>query len=94
MSGRRLTTGVERGRPVTLLVDGAQIEAFEGESIAAALLADGRRVLRYSPREHEPRGLFCGMGICFECVVAIDGDRRVRGCVTPVRDGMTIATRG
>jgi predicted molibdopterin-dependent oxidoreductase YjgC len=93
MSAYRLATGVERGPAVTLMVDGDRIQAFEGESIAAALLAEGRRVLRYSPRGREPRGFFCGMGICFECVVLVDNARRVRGCVTAVRDGMSISTR-
>jgi len=94
MSARRLSTGVERGASIQLVVDGQPMQAFEGESIAAALLAEGRRILRYSPRGREPRGLFCGMGVCFECVVEIDGRRHVRACVTAVRDGMTVATRG
>jgi aerobic-type carbon monoxide dehydrogenase small subunit (CoxS/CutS family) len=65
------------------------VEAFEGESIAAALLAAGRRRLRETGRRSEPRGLYCGIGLCFECTMLVDG-QRVRTCVTPVRDGMRI----
>ena len=58
--------------------------------MAAALLAAGRRELRESPRRAEPRGMYCGIGLCFECVMQVDG-RRVRTCVTPVGDGMRVA---
>ncbi|BCL14567.1 hypothetical protein GCM10017556_23060 [Micromonospora sagamiensis] len=57
--------------------------------MAATLLAAGRRELRKAPRRGEPRGVYCGIGVCFECVMSIDG-RRVRTCVTPVKDGMQV----
>ena len=69
--------------------DGAPIEAYEGETVAAALWAAGVRALRRSTALDQPRGIYCNMGICFECLVRIDG-RDVRGCVTPVRDGMIV----
>ena len=75
-----------------LVVDGAAVPAFEGESVAAALLAAGRRGLRVSPRLGEPRGVYCGIGLCFECVLVIDGQPGVRACQTPVRDGMLVGT--
>jgi predicted molibdopterin-dependent oxidoreductase YjgC len=74
------------------VVDGAAVPAFEGESVAAALLAAGRRGLRVSPRLGEPRGMYCGIGLCFECVLVIDGQPGVRACQTPVRDGMLVGT--
>jgi D-hydroxyproline dehydrogenase subunit gamma len=86
---RRLVGAVDRGRPVTLLVDGEPVPAFEGESVAAALLAVGRRGLRVAPRRREQRGMYCGIGLCFECVMSIDG-QRIRACQTPVRDGMLV----
>ena len=89
---RRLAGAVERGRCVRLLVDGDGVEAFEGESVAAALLAAGRRGLRTTPRRGDPRGMYCGIGLCFECVLPIDGQPAVRACQTPVRDGMRIGT--
>ncbi|MBI5166495.1 MAG: (2Fe-2S)-binding protein, partial [candidate division NC10 bacterium] len=59
-------TVVERGEPFQMEVDGQSIVAFEGETIATALLASGRRVFRHTARTGTPRGLFCGIGVCFE----------------------------
>jgi len=87
----RLQSYVRRGRPVSIEVDGEPIQAFEGETIATALLAAGRRVLRHT-QEGTPRGLFCGMGVCFDCVVEVNGETSVRSCMTPVRPGMSIRT--
>ena len=91
-SERRLTGYVARGRQVWIVVDGAEMVAYEGESIAAALLAAGRRDLRSTPRRGEPRGMYCGIGLCFECVLTVDGQRGVRGCQTRVCDGMRVET--
>jgi D-hydroxyproline dehydrogenase subunit gamma len=89
---RRLAGAISRGRAVELVVDGAAVTAFEGESVAAALLAAGRRGLRVSPRRGESRGMYCGIGLCFECVMVVDGQSGVRTCLTPVRDGMVVST--
>ena len=72
--------GVERGRPLTFTLDGETIAAFEGETIAAALMAAGRRVLRLTQVEGRPRGVFCGMGACFDCLVVVDGAPSRRAC--------------
>lgn len=72
--------------------DGESLDAYEGETVAGALLAAGVRTLRTSPRRGEPRGLFCAMGVCFDCVVTVDDRTGVRACVTPVRDGMSVET--
>ncbi len=80
-----------RGRPIEIEVDGEPVQAYEGESIAAALLASGRRVFRHTAGGR-PRGLFCGMGACFDCLVQVDDDPSVRSCVTQVRAGMKIRT--
>lgn len=80
------------GREVTIWLDGEKLAAREGEPIAAALLAHGRRVFRYTPRRHEPRGVFCGIGRCTDCIMTVDGVPNVRTCVTPVRDGMVITS--
>ena len=92
MSDRRMTGTVTRGRPVRIVVDGLAVPAFDGETVAAALLAAGRRVLRTAPRQAEPRGMYCGIGLCFDCVATVDGQRSVRTCRTPVRDGMRVET--
>jgi predicted molibdopterin-dependent oxidoreductase YjgC len=89
---RRLAGGISRGRRVGLLVDGDEVPAYEGESVAAALLAAGRRGLRETPRRGDRRGMYCGIGLCFECVVVVDGQGGVRACMTPVREGMRVGT--
>src|SRR5262245_39702722 len=79
-----------RGRLLHFTFDGQPMEAYEGETVAAALLAGGQRAFRRTARGSEPRGLFCGMGICFDCLVQIDGCPNVRACQTPVAEGMRV----
>lgn len=74
-------------------MDGRAVKAFAGETVAAALLAAGRRVLRTTARRREPRGMFCAIGICFECVMTVDGRPNVRTCQTPVRPGMRVESQ-
>lgn len=85
----RLPT-VDRGAGITITVDGVPTAAFEGETIAAALLASGAMRFRTSEVRGAPRGYYCGMGICFECLVRVDGSFNVRACMTPVREGMVV----
>ena len=54
---------------VKITVDGKKIKAREGETIAAALIAAGVKVFRYSVKRNEPRGLFCAIGKCTDCVM-------------------------
>jgi hypothetical protein len=89
---RRLS-GTSRGRRVQILVDGQPVPAFEGESVAASLLASGRRGLRVTPERNEPRGMYCGIGVCFDCVMTFDGHRAARACMTPVCDGLRVETK-
>ncbi len=77
---------------VTITVDGSSISAEAGRPLGAVLLGAGIEVLRHSVRSGAPRGLFCGMGVCFECLVTIDGTPERRACITPVRDGMRVET--
>ncbi len=69
----------------------ARVDAFEGESVAAALFAAGRRELRRSPRDGAPRGMFCLMGSCQECLVWV-GSRKLPACQVPVTPGLEIET--
>jgi aerobic-type carbon monoxide dehydrogenase small subunit (CoxS/CutS family) len=85
--------GVERGRPLSFYFDGEPIAAFEGETIAAALLAAGRRVLRTTAVTGTPRGVFCGMGVCFDCLVVVDGEPSRRACMIFAKDGMRVETQ-
>jgi predicted molibdopterin-dependent oxidoreductase YjgC len=81
------------GRRVTIQVDGQSMEALEGEPIAAALLAAGKVVFRYTRKRGEPRGVFCAIGRCTDCMMVVDGVPNVRTCVTPVEAGMVIRTQ-
>jgi sarcosine oxidase subunit alpha len=79
-----------RGEKITIVVNGRACAAYAGESVHAALLAAGYRVLRNSQHTGQPRGFFCGMGVCYDCLVTIDGEPNQRACMTPVHDGMEI----
>ena len=83
--------GVDRGPPLAFTFDGEAVEGYAGESVAAALLAAGRPVLRRSPRGDAPRGAFCWMGLCQECTVVVDGHRRP-ACRTPVTEGLAVVS--
>jgi predicted molibdopterin-dependent oxidoreductase YjgC len=74
-----------------LTVDGEPLRAPAGQSLAAALLAAGRATLRRSPAG-TPRGVYCGIGVCQECRVHVEGRGVVRACVTPVAAGMRVTT--
>jgi predicted molibdopterin-dependent oxidoreductase YjgC len=79
-----------RSRTVRFYFNAREFEAYEGETVAAALLATGQCVLRKTARRNQPRGLFCGMGVCFDCLVCIDGQPGRQACLTPVSDGMRV----
>lgn len=69
--------------------DGTPIAADAGSSVAAALLGAGHPSWR-STRDGKLRGLFCGIGVCFDCLVEIDGESGQRACMIPIREGMDI----
>jgi hypothetical protein len=72
-------------------VNGALVKIPAGSTVAAAIIARGEAVFRRSVRG-EPRGPLCGMGICFECRVTVDGVPHARSCQILCRAGMTIET--
>ncbi len=85
---RRLPEG---GRPTrTICFDGQSIEARDGDSVAAALLAAGITQTRTTAVSGAPRAPYCLMGICFECLVEIDGVQNVQACMVEVAEGMVI----
>ena len=92
MTDRRLPGHgeVERGEKVTLTVDGKDLEAHLGETVAGALMAAGIRTFRETFRRRLPRGLYCGMGVCYDCLVVIDGRPNTRACMAYVADGMKV----
>ncbi|PNE23287.1 pyridine nucleotide-disulfide oxidoreductase [Mesotoga sp. Brook.08.YT.4.2.5.1] len=80
----------ERSEKITFFFEGRELLAYLGESIAAALHANGIRNLRYSPKKNRPQGLFCAIGKCSSCLMEVDGKPNVRTCITPVRPGMKV----
>ena len=90
MAAADLRVAGGRGRAVTILVDGGRVDAREGESVLAALWAGGVRALHRTARTGEARALLCGIGVCFDCLVTVDGVRSTRACMTPVRDGLRV----
>ncbi|MDR6154734.1 glycine/D-amino acid oxidase-like deaminating enzyme/bacterioferritin-associated ferredoxin [Acidovorax delafieldii] len=78
-----------QGRSIRFFYDGQPIEAIEGETLAAALAANGLNQMRHT-RSGERRGLYCGMGACFECVVTVDGRSSQRACLTKAADGQQV----
>ena len=89
----RLTQDCERGTAINIMVDGVPVRSFVGETLAAALLANDIVAFRRDLRGN-PRGPYCNMGVCFDCLVTIEGDDRpwVRACLEPVRDAMRVRT--
>jgi predicted molibdopterin-dependent oxidoreductase YjgC len=84
---------IEDGSKVKIKVDGRWMEAVEGEPVAAALMAEGKMVFRYTTRRNEPRGVFCAIGRCTDCMMTVDGRPNVRTCITPVVEGMVVETQ-
>lgn len=78
-------------RPIVkIYFDGQVIEAQEGDNVAAALLASGMKSLRDTAVTASARGPFCMMGVCFDCLVEIDGTPNRQACMIAVRDGMVV----
>lgn len=75
---------------ITVEVEGQPVQVRHGDSAAAAVLAAGLLPSRHTPVSHSPRAPYCMMGVCFECLLQIDGCDNVQGCMTPVRPGMRI----
>ena len=73
--------------------DGEKINAITGQSVAAALLAANQRTLRKSRFNNNDRGVFCGIGICFDCLVVIDGITNQRACLIEAKPGMRVQTQ-
>ncbi|MCH7230860.1 (2Fe-2S)-binding protein [Glycomyces sp. L485] len=75
-------------------VDGEEFVAEPGETVAAVLRGSGRDAWRTTRIEGRPRGLFCGIGVCFDCLVVVNGVRDVRACLRLVADGDDIRSQG
>jgi sarcosine oxidase subunit alpha len=77
-------------RSVTIYVEGTAVAAREGDTVSAALLASDLDVRRSTAVSGARRLPYCMMGVCFDCLVTIDGVGNRQGCLVPVTDGMQI----
>lgn len=80
-------------KKLNIYFDGHKLEAIEGDTIASALSANNIKVLRHTRVRHEPRGIFCNIGRCNDCLMTVDGVPNIRACITPVKDGMRVETQ-
>ncbi|MCP1574964.1 sarcosine oxidase subunit alpha [Herbaspirillum rubrisubalbicans] len=88
---KTMLRATEDRRPdISIQVDGHTIHAREGETLATALLKAGVTPLRHTPVSGSPRAPFCLMGVCFECLVEVDGRQNVQSCMVQVRAGMEV----
>jgi sarcosine oxidase subunit alpha len=82
--------GIDRSGEIHIRVNGRSVAAVPGETVLAALTAAGYKVLKKSNVHGEARGPFCGMGVCYECLVTIDGVPKQRSCMVEAQDDMEI----
>ncbi|MHB8063605.1 MAG: (2Fe-2S)-binding protein [Ruminiclostridium sp.] len=83
----------EEKRTIEFTYDGKKLMGMEGEPIAMALEAAGIMIHRYTKKYHKPRGVFCAIGRCTDCVMVVDGKPNVRTCITPLEEGMMVQTQ-
>src|SRR5690349_8029838 len=83
----------DAGETVSLKVDGKPIRARAGDTVAGAMLAAGVDYFRTTPVTESPRAPYCLMGVCFDCLVTIDGVGSRQACLVPVHEGMAVETQ-
>jgi len=84
---------LERGKKVSFIYDGRTIDAYENETIVAALLASGIKILSRSSKYHRPRSIYATRGKCGRCLMEIDGIPNLNACTTIVREGMVVKSQ-
>ncbi|GAA3177563.1 (2Fe-2S)-binding protein [Streptomyces virens] len=85
--------GARPGPAFTVTFDGRRIEALPGRTVAAVLWAAGITSWRATRDGGRPRGVFCGIGVCFDCLVTVNGRPNQRACLVPARPGDDIRTQ-
>ncbi|MEV7073693.1 (2Fe-2S)-binding protein [Streptomyces sp. NPDC091972] len=83
----------EPGPAFTVTLDGREIEALPGQTVAAALWTAGVTSWRTTRGEGRPRGIFCGIGVCFDCLVTVNDRPNQRACLVRLRPGDAIRTQ-
>lgn len=76
----------------TIMYDGQTVPATAGQTLAAALIASGHDAWRRTRAGGEPRGVFCGIGVCFDCLVTVSGRRSVRTCLARAEPGDVVSS--
>ena len=79
--------------PLAVTVDGVRLDGITGQSVAGVILANGALDLRRTSAAGRPRGVFCGIGVCFDCLVEVNGSRDVRACQRRAVDGDVVVTQ-
>ena len=82
----------ERGQPFEIEVDGQTLIAYPGETVATTLLAAGIQNFRYVAQSSEPNRLYCGMGVCLQCLVTVNGVPSCQACQMLAQPGMKVET--
>lgn len=77
-------------QPATISFDGRPLTAAAGQSVGAVLTSQGITAWRSTRKGGRPRGLFCGIGVCFDCLVTVDGEPNQRACLVEACDGMEV----
>ena len=85
--------GARPGPGFTVTFDGRAIEALPGQTVAATLWSAGVTSWRSTRGGGSPRGVFCGIGVCFDCLVTVNDRPNQRACLVPARPGDVIQTQ-
>ncbi|MFC4224144.1 (2Fe-2S)-binding protein [Lysinibacter cavernae] len=98
MTSRAMPPGDDRIRPtsvtpLTLTLNDVPVTGTAGQTIAGVILGSGELAWRTTSAAGKPRGIFCGIGVCFDCIVTVNGERDVRACQRRASDGDTIETQ-
>ena len=91
IKAKRLNSGIRRGEQVEFYLNGQPVKAFKGESIATALMAAGHIVARTI--DNQPLGVYCNIGVCYSCLMTVNGVKSVRTCGTLVTEGCQVETQ-
>lgn len=84
---------IERGEAFEIEVNGEKVKAYQGETVAAVLLAAGLRVFYEGEQVHYPSRVYCNMGVCQQCLMTINGQPNCQACKTLAQPGMKVETR-
>ena len=85
--------GSSAGDALAFTIDGRPASGRRGDTVAAAMLANGVETCRTTPVSNAPRAPYCMMGVCFECLVVIDGVGNRQGCLVALAEGMSVGTQ-